>query len=279
MMPVKRIALNEVFKMLFLMIILGIIPQVARAQIMFRSKVSGMWNSNTTWEQSSNAGVSWISATGTPTNVSGSITIQSGHNITLSSATLVDQLTINSGGVLTINSGIACTINDGSDVNDLVNNGQIVNYGSLTLQVATAKISMGSNSVYNHAINGGNIPTCTWLQGSECLITGFLSGTSVAGTGQNFHHFTWRCPLQSTSNNLSQNILIAGNLSVENTGSGSLIMSNGTVASNLNVSGNLIIGSSSGGAAILDICSGGNISVNTHLTLKGNLNVFSGRNY
>lgn len=66
----------------------------------FRSIASGDWNSAATWESSSDNST-WFPATISPDNVANTISIRSGHNVTLTVAVAVDQVVIEGGGILT----------------------------------------------------------------------------------------------------------------------------------------------------------------------------------
>lgn len=102
----------------FLMFILLIIPQLTDAAgEMWRSRVSGSWTTPSTWEFSTNGGGTWITATSTFPDVTGStVTIQTGHAITVSPSTPlgIDQFTINGGASLTLGTGSELKVNDGS---------------------------------------------------------------------------------------------------------------------------------------------------------------------
>ena len=97
--------------------------------------------------------------------------------------------------------------------------------GGATSGVITStasNLSFSSGGTYQHAINGGNIPTATWDAASTCLITGATS-TAPGGYNQAFGNFTWNCN-QTTylslggagSSNATTSIL--GNLTVMATG-------------------------------------------------------------
>jgi len=61
----------------------------------FRSLANGNWNDISTWQQSTNGGVTWVSATTTPTITDGSVSIQTGHTVTLTANAGVSSITIN----------------------------------------------------------------------------------------------------------------------------------------------------------------------------------------
>ncbi|MDE3057297.1 MAG: T9SS type A sorting domain-containing protein [Bacteroidota bacterium] len=75
-----------------------------------------------------------------------------------------------------------------------------------------------SGSVYNHAMNGGTIPTGKWNTGSTLMLTG-ITGNSPSNGNQNFYNVVWNCPSQSSNLNLGwKGNTIGGNITVVNTG-------------------------------------------------------------
>ncbi|TAF83970.1 MAG: hypothetical protein EAZ51_00125, partial [Sphingobacteriales bacterium] len=179
----------------------------------FRSAASGTWATNTLWESSSD-GMYWQDATLSPSSASGTITIQSPHTVSVSSAVTADQLTINGGGQLNVNSGQTFTVNNGTGT-DVNVTGILQNSG--TINNTSGSINFNSGGQYNHAFTttAGTIPTATWLAGSTCNVAGYTTNLLVpAGiNGQNFQNFTWNNPSQTTGN-LASNINIAGNLTL-----------------------------------------------------------------
>lgn len=237
----------------------------------FRSLSSGNWNSTTTWQQSINGGATWSAATSTPVSTDGSITIRSPHTVTVTSAVSVDELTVEAGGQLKVNAGQTITIVNGQGT-DMTLNGMIVNQGTIT---PTGTIVFNSGSTYEHAQNGGAIPTASWDVNSTCLITGY---TTVTGNppnytnmfAQEFGHFTWNCTGQTSSSEISLGgnlSTIKGNLTVLSTGSGNLQLAN-TVVGNTSVSGNFVL---SGGTFIL-----ANTSNTVTLNVAGNFTMSGG---
>ncbi|RRQ45030.1 T9SS type A sorting domain-containing protein [Chryseobacterium sp. SC28] len=80
----------------------------------FRSKSSGNWASAGSWESSSD-NTNWITATSAPTSAANTITIRSGHTITVDSTVTIDQVVIAGGGQMVVNSTTAVlNINDGT---------------------------------------------------------------------------------------------------------------------------------------------------------------------
>ncbi|MFZ1320717.1 MAG: hypothetical protein WAT71_04100 [Ignavibacteria bacterium] len=93
------------FVSLFLFTVL--INSSANAQL-YRSVASGNWNANSTWEYSSNNGVSWSPAITTPTIANNSGTSVS-HIVTITADITFSQLTFFNSGSLSINAGIVFT--------------------------------------------------------------------------------------------------------------------------------------------------------------------------
>ncbi len=98
--------------------------------------------------------------------------------------------------------------------------GAIMNNGGKIISESTT-LEFAGGSMYQHAMNGGVIPTATWAQSSTCNITG-ITTTIPAGQNQVFGNFKWDCPNQivAISGANSFPSLISGNLVINNIGSG-----------------------------------------------------------
>ncbi|MEP6793997.1 MAG: autotransporter-associated beta strand repeat-containing protein, partial [Saprospiraceae bacterium] len=179
----------------------------------------------------------------------------SGSNITLKpvtstsptltiSAVATDALTVASGCTLTIlgidaatdrNLNITTSNTSGLEVNIdgtvIVgyDNGQINAAGSFA-KGANAVINFKSGSLYQHAINGGNIPVSNWDPNSTCNITGIIA-SYPGNTGQAFGNLTFDCPSMSSGSKFMANtgLSIAGNFQIINTGLGVLQMNQASV--------------------------------------------------
>ena len=98
--------------------------------------------------------------------------------------------------------------------------GVIINNGGKIVS-EKAKLEFADGSIYQHAMNGGEIPNATWAQSSTCNITGIV--TSVP-TGQNqvFGNYKWDCPNQTAASSGANSIpsIIAGSLIINSIGAG-----------------------------------------------------------
>ncbi len=83
----------------------------------------------------------------------------------------------------------------------------------------SSQVIFGAGGVYEHAVNGGDIPKATWNSGSTCLFTG-VEGNAPSNGNQNFYNVEWNCPNQSSNLNLGwKGNTIGGNIYVDSTGS------------------------------------------------------------
>ncbi|RYE12816.1 MAG: hypothetical protein EOP51_30870, partial [Sphingobacteriales bacterium] len=151
----------------------------------YRSKVTGSWSTAATWERWS--GNAWATTNVLPTSADGVITIRNGHTVTTSTNFTADQIIVETGAILTVasntltlgaGSGTDLEVNGTLNVNGTLggnNNSTAVVYGTLkntgTLNTTT-DYTFASGSIYDHALNGGTVPTATWEDGSLCQITG-----------------------------------------------------------------------------------------------------------
>ena len=209
-----------------------------------------------------NAGLTVSTTTltvGTATTSTGSLIISPLGTLTIGTAA---NLTVAAGGSLNVSNTTATMTVNGY----LRNSGAVTNAGVLTVS--------GSGSTYEHNINGGTVPTATWGTNSTCLVNAVIA-TTPSNLAQNFYHFTWNCPSQTTTSagpifsTLGQHIY--GNLSISNTGASGVLRFFGmiintteilTVDGNFNISGTSIVhtnGSSGKGYAVYNI--GGDYSI------------------
>jgi hypothetical protein len=240
---------------------------MSQASDYFRTKASGNWNSVSTWESSINGSTNWISATLTPTSTANTITILSGHNVTVTAAVSVDQVIVTTNGKIIVNSGKTLTIADGADGFDLSVSGIIENSGTIT---ATGAVKFESGGYYKHTANGGSMVEATWDANSTCEISGVTSATSITnlGSGQTtaYGNLIWNCTGQTNWFNATGSFDVAGNFTVNSTGTRGINLVTSSSNRTFNIGGNLEINgakltlTNSSGIATLNI--GGNLVLN-----------------
>lgn len=119
----------------------------------FRSISTGSWNSNGTWQMSTDAGNTWIAATKTPTDSSGIITIQNPNTVTVTVSVNADQLFVNSGGTISINTAVNLTIKDGSGEDLTVyTGGTITGTGNLQTQGDAVVLNIRNGASFNTSL-------------------------------------------------------------------------------------------------------------------------------
>ncbi len=187
------------------------------------------WNTAANWQIYN--GTTWTTATVVPPSSNEVITIQAGSFYTLNvNFNVAYKLVIRNGGALTIGSTYTLTAGSGNDT--------IINSGTLT---PTGTLSFLSGSVYEHAQNGGNIPTATWATTSTCYInytSGTMTTAPTGATGQTFGNFTWNADVPTGSLDFTGLGTITGNFLVSATGNTGVYGNTLRLQSALNVSGN-----------------------------------------
>jgi S-formylglutathione hydrolase FrmB len=99
---------------------------------------------------------------------------------------------------------------------DLVVNGLLINKGDID-QIGTLTFTDGG--VYEHARDGGTVPTATWETGSTALFTG-ITTSAPDNRGQDYYNLTLNTPgLLSNSDLDLVDKTISGDITVINTGS------------------------------------------------------------
>ena len=233
----------------------------------FRTKQTGSpgnWATIGSWESSSDNS-NWIDATSAPTSSATSITIRTGHTITVAASATSKNITVDSGGFLKVNASFS--ISGTNTVNGTWNQ------STTTAITNTGTLVFNAGSVYNHLANGGTVPAATWNTTSSCNITGFTNSSPVtgpAGMNQTFGNLTFNNSGSSNYINLfsgASSITVNGTFTV-GPASGNLVSfsnNSGTITANINkiiVSGGYLNGV--GTSAIVDL------TVNTDLVVSGN---------
>lgn len=216
---------------------------------MYQSKQSGDWSSPSTWNTSTNGGVTWTPASGTPSALGAdTITITNGNTVTLSTSLAADQLTIQAGGQLVV-SNVTLTINDGSGTDLDVFGTLQVTGASGAISSTTAQIIFENGSIYNHNRNLGGIPIATWATNSTCDLTGTTTGGAYGSSQglQNFGNFVFNSPLMTGDLNFAGTFppLIAGEFDILNTGGQELRFNTTKATTNSIVDGNFVMSGNS----------------------------------
>jgi hypothetical protein len=141
-----------------------------------------------------------------------------------------------------------------------------------TITSTVSNLVFASGGIYQHALNGGTIPTATWNAASTCLVTGITTTVpTVASFNQSFGNFTWNCTGQTAAVSLIGNLTtINGNFSLLSTGSTPQVLNLAISGVNFstNIAGNYI---QSGGNLTLNGTSG-----TCTLNLAGNFTMSGG---
>ncbi|MFZ4057447.1 MAG: T9SS type A sorting domain-containing protein, partial [Ferruginibacter sp.] len=129
----------------------------------FRTINNGNWNTASIWQSKSmgDPETAWATATRVPVKSDDSVYIR--HNISITSATSIDQITINNGAILSVDNG-------GSIVANKVNNSPeiVVNAGGL-LRVSAFRQITGDNAIIDAK---GNVENSGTINVSEVRFTG-----------------------------------------------------------------------------------------------------------
>ena len=91
-----------------------------------------------------------------------------------------------------------------------------------SLTTAAGFITVNSGGVYQHNMDGQDLPLAIWNSGSLCEITGVI-GSKPGNLDQSFYSFTWNCPGQTGIENLAGKLQnIDGDFTFVSTGTGSV---------------------------------------------------------
>ena len=192
----------------------------------FRTVASGDWNSTTTWESSPD-GINWTAATETPYDTSNTITIRTGHTVTVTATVNVDQVTVEAGATVLVNgTPVIFTIKDGPGAVDMLVNGLLKTQGIANASPgphtvnAEGVLSFGNGGVFEHGQNAGAIPISDWGTGSTVKISG-STNTAPANRTQNYYNLVFDSPGLTANLNMGfTNHTINGNITIANTNTG-----------------------------------------------------------
>jgi hypothetical protein len=202
-----------------------------------RSISSGNWTNLAIWQKYN--GSTWIAATSVPSNGDNTITIQSGHTVTINAALTVDQIVVESGAILDLPTGITLSLRK-TTAPDLKVYGIFRNAGTVSITTGT-NITYYSGGTYQHnfTTSAGTIPVGVWNSGSTCEIYGYTTNTGIpSGLNQTFSDLKWNCASQTVNVNFGGGLTsFTGNFIVQSTGSAELQMANNNYT--LNFTGNV----------------------------------------
>ncbi|MEO6613505.1 MAG: T9SS type A sorting domain-containing protein [Chitinophagaceae bacterium] len=156
----------------YLLLFIQCVCILSFGQNFYRSFQTGPWDQPSTWESSPDNSI-WGPASSTPTSADNTITIQSGHTVTLIAPVTVDEVVIQSGGILTDLTGIL-TINDNLSGDDL-----IVQSGGIFILNFASTAPVFSPATATALIKTGGILRVT------------AGGLTGAGTGVNASNFVY----------------------------------------------------------------------------------------
>ncbi|MEQ8361408.1 MAG: T9SS type A sorting domain-containing protein [Cyclobacteriaceae bacterium] len=212
----------RILKVLFTVVVLSTTNILCNAQVgNYRSLGSGPWNTAGTWERDADSNGSFEESPSTvaPVTITGTVTIQAGHNITYN---VPSGGSVNSGGTI-VNNGTVTWAPFPPRVLNINSGGSFQNNGS-TSAAAPSKLKFNSGSSYFHLhTDGGTIPLAQWDANSSMNITGMGSGafTRPAGLNQIFGNFIWNTPSFDSFIDLEgEPSTIAGDFEVNDTGAG-----------------------------------------------------------
>ena len=147
-----------------------------------RSVADGEFSSASTWERYN--GTTWVAATAAPTGF-GTITIAD---------------------TVTVNAAVS-----------ILGTVRVIEAGELT--VGSGSLEFADGSTYEHARDGGTLPSAEWGGGSTFLLTGTVQD-APGNRNQDFHHITFNTPDLGRNRDLSlDGVTIGGDVSVLSTGS------------------------------------------------------------
>lgn len=192
--------------------------QIGQIVSQFRSKATGLWSQNSTWEVF--AGGSWIPAPSTPNSANGTITLKNPDVVTINTPVTIDELTLEPGARLTVSADV--TLEDGTG-DDMVVNGtleitgenSVSGSGSFVLSPGATLITGSADGIASSSA-AGSIRTAIRQYSNSANYE--YNGTAAQTTGDG---------LPSTVNNLTINNNAGVTLYSDLTINGTLYLSNG----------------------------------------------------
>ena len=192
------------------------------------------------------------------------LTIQLGINSSFSMSSGVFGISPNTGGKISV---VGALVLSGGKLDfDVAGTGGTTILGSITYNSGsfnsanTNAITWAGTATYFHAFNGAGasaVPVSTWSTGSNCIITGMNTGTTVPtiSVGTNFSNFTWNCAAQLADVDFIlplSAIYINGTFSIVNTNNNYIRLSDAIIScgSYAQTGGNIMLQSATGSSTI-----------------------------
>lgn len=237
---------RRIIKAIFCTSLLLIFINLANGQTLptdhFRSRRSGLWNSTSTWESSHDSISNWTTSNLAPSLQSSSVTIQSGHKVTIWNNLTIDQLIISQGATLKDSLVASLSLNNNFGT-DLVVNGKIEVRNPILGQGSVRIGNFGEYSVIANNTSA-TVKSCQWDDGSTLRICNVNALSSITGLSQNLFNFIWDggATQQNAINlNLSNSFHVRGHATVLNTNGRNLILSSSSSPTHYIIEGNLDI--------------------------------------
>ena len=178
----------------------------------FRTAASGNFTTAGLWEvfvagpSGTAADGHFTATTAIPTDADGTILIQSGHRVALTTAASLNELYIEYGGTLehtgTANLTITASVaGAGTDFSIQGTYRELSTSGRVVIAPGTTML-VEDTGIWRHSANGGTVPIGTWAPSSLLLFDGITTATALASTarlGQEFGRITWDCPAQTST--------------------------------------------------------------------------------
>ncbi|MES1161332.1 MAG: hypothetical protein ABUM51_11275, partial [Bacteroidota bacterium] len=172
----------------------------AQADGDYRSAATGDWNTAATWEVYTLATTSWGAAVTPPPVGTEAIEVRSPHTVTVSTATTINNLTVDAGSTLDINGNFSTTLNSLGLTNNgtvilensqkLTGAGTFTNNGVVSITTSsTIGVTAFNNGTVNFSqISGVQTTTLTnnnlinWVDGNLFLLGGatIINNDSIA---------------------------------------------------------------------------------------------------
>ncbi|MEI7897565.1 MAG: hypothetical protein WCJ26_11060, partial [bacterium] len=182
------------------------------------------WDATNGWKKSKDGGSTWTNpatlpagndfATNDLIRVPVGITLTANVTASFYSMLIYGTVDVSSSGALTLNHSSYSDYNIHVQEGTLKNSGGTLTNNNGSYPTELFEIHGGT---YQHAMNGGSIPVCSWstaTSASTCLVTGITSAALTSGLNQTFENFTWNNASQSATQNLSADMTVTGALTL-----------------------------------------------------------------